>query len=240
MENIIFKCEYCDREFVTKNALSSHRGKCRKNPNFNEKKLGGIKSLEAKKEWSEKRKGICFEPFIECYCEFCNRTFNRKSAKTLHEKSCSNNPNRVKGHATILSEESKKKISESMKKAHKEGRAGTFPTRKNCEHSYPEKWLIGILEREFGFIENKNYITEFNFHKQFLDFAWPEKKICIEIDGEQHERFQERIEADKRKDENLKNEGWKELRIKWSFICNNTQESIKIIKDFLNKNGAMD
>ena len=51
-----------------------------------------------------------------------------------------------------------------MKKAHLEGRADSFPSRKNCEHSYPEKWLIGVLERELGLIENKDYETEYYFH----------------------------------------------------------------------------
>ena len=32
MENII-KCEFCGREFRTKNACNSHRGKCKQNPN---------------------------------------------------------------------------------------------------------------------------------------------------------------------------------------------------------------
>ena len=44
---------------------------------------------------------------------------------------------------------------------------------------------------------------------------------------------QDRIDADKRKDENLKKEGWKLLRINWSYVCNNTQDSIKQIVDFL-------
>ena len=173
------------------------------------------------------------EPFCKCNCCFCNRNFTRKSAKTLHEKSCKLNPNRIKGHTTILSSEARKKISDSMKKAHKEGRAGSFPSRKNCEHSYPEKWLINVLSQELGLIENKDYETEYYFHRQFLDFAWPDKKLCIEIDGEQHERFQDRKLSDLRKDKNLRDENWKLLRVRWSDICKDTQVWIQTIIDFL-------
>ena len=120
-----------------------------------------------------------------------------------------------------------------MKKAHLEGRAGSFPSRKNCEYSYPEKWLIGVLERELGLIENKDYETEYYFHKQFLDFAFPERKLCIEVDGEQHERFEDRKLMDTKKEENLKAEHWKLLRLKWSNVCNDTQFYVQQILDFL-------
>lgn len=207
-----WNCKVCGRSFRTRAELTAHHKD----------------SLFCKRE-----KGQFYEPFVECECEFCGRSFNRKSAKTLHEKSCRKNPNWVKGHTTILSEAQKKKISESMKKAHAEGRAGSFPSRKNCEHSYPEKWLIGVLNKEFGWVENRDYETEYPFMKQFLDFAWPEKKLCIEIDGAQHARFQERIEADHRKDANLKSEGWKLLRLDWTYVYENTQESIEQIRTFL-------
>ena len=229
MRNIVFMCEFCNREFDTKNACNSHRGKCKQNPNYKYKEV----PYEVRKHHSDVMKGKVSEPFVNCKCSFCNRNFTRKSAKTIHEKYCKQNENRVVYIQHLQSEETKRKISEGMRKAHNEKRAGTFPTRKNCEHSWPEKWLINVLKRELGFIECKDYQTEFYFYKQFLDFAWVEKKLCIEIDGEQHNRFQDRIDADKRKDENLKKEGWKLLRINWSYVCNNTQDSIKQIVDFL-------
>ena len=38
----------------------------------------------------------------------------------------------------------------------------------------------------FNQIENIDYETERPFYRFFLDFAWPEKRLCIEIDGELH------------------------------------------------------
>lgn len=32
-----------------------------------------------------------------------------------------------------------------------------------------------------------------------MDFCWIDKKVVIEMDGEQHQRFQEQIEKDKKK-----------------------------------------
>ena len=208
-----WKCTVCGNVFRTRALLQTHR----------------------KEQHSEIKMTSSFTDLISYDCPFCgrHRANVRRCAKSAHILHCSKNPDRVpkKGHK--LSDEQTKLISEKMKKAHLEGSAGTFPSRKNCEHSYPEKWLIGVLNRELGFIEDKDYKTEYFFHKQFLDFAWPERKLCIEIDGQQHERFVERKLNDAKKDENLKAENWKLLRLRWSDICNNTQEYIQQILSFL-------
>ena len=137
-----------------------------------------------------------------------------------------------------LSEETKKKISESMKRSQKEGKAYNIgQSRWNNEHSRPEKWLINVLKNEFNQFENIDYKTEMSFYRYALDFAWPEKRICIEIDGNQHLYDEKQIERDKEKDKLLKEEGWKELRIKWGYIVKNTQDAIKLIGDFINEKG---
>jgi len=69
-----------------------------------------------------------------------------------------------------------------MTKAHKEGRAHNIgESRWNNEPSYPERWFMKVIENEF---EDKNYTREYPFHRFSLDFAWIEKKKCIEIDGD--------------------------------------------------------
>lgn len=61
MENIIFKCEFCNREFQTKNACNSHKGKCKQNPNV--KKI--VVSDETKLKIRGALKGRLIEPFVE-------------------------------------------------------------------------------------------------------------------------------------------------------------------------------
>ena len=208
----IWICKICGQTFKTRRQLQAHY---KENPSH--------------------RRYIT-KPHYNLQCRFCG--LSKKTTRegmTLHEKHCMCNPNRVPGnwykkqHSTAV----KKLISEKMKIAHAEKRAGTFPSRKNREHSYPEKWLIKVLKNELNMSENIDYETEKYFCGQFLDFAWNNQKKCIEIDGQQHDRFQKRKDNDKRKDNNLKMHGWKLLRIKWKDVCNNTQFWINEIINFL-------
>lgn len=126
------------------------------------------------------------------------------------------------------------KISVSMKKAHAEGRAHNIGNcRWNNEPSYPEKWFMRVLKNEFSLEKDKDYIMELPFHRFSLDFAWPNKKICIEIDGEQHERFQEQKNRDIEKDKLLKEEGWIELRKSWKEIFNSPKSFIEEVRNII-------
>lgn len=137
-----------------------------------------------------------------------------------------------------LSKEHKQAISNSMKLAHKEGRAHNIgESRWNNEHSYPEKWLIKVLKNEFGLEENIDYKTEMPFYRYSLDFAWEVKKKCIEIDGSQH-NLPERKQSDENKDKLLNENGWTVLRLSWSYICKNSKEAIKIAKDFISDSNS--
>lgn len=128
----------------------------------------------------------------------------------------------------------REKISSSMKKAHAEGRAHNIgECRWNNEPSYPEQWFMKVLKNEFGLEKDKDYKMEFSFHRFSLDFAWPDKKFCIEIDGEQHERFQEQKNRDIEKDRLLEEDGWIELRKSWKDIYNNPKSFIEEVRGFL-------
>ena len=130
-----------------------------------------------------------------------------------------------------LSEVHRRKISTSMEKAHRENRAHNIgSSRWNNEPSYPERFFSTVIENEFT---DKNYTQEFPFGRFSLDFAWTEKKLCIEIDGEQHKRFKEYRERDERKDEALRDAGWKILRIEWKEMYKNPKEWILIAKNFV-------
>jgi very-short-patch-repair endonuclease len=125
----------------------------------------------------------------------------------------------------------RKKISDSMKLAHKENRAWNIgKSRWNNKPSYPEIFFSEIIQNEFC---DKEYVREFPIGIYSADFCWPHLKKVIEIDGSQHSRFEEYKERDKRKDMFLTSEGYKILRISWSDMCQNTLEKIKEAYNFI-------
>lgn len=71
----------------------------------------------------------------------------------------------------------------------------------------------------------------------FLDFAWINKKKCIEIDGQQHQTDEKRKESDIKKDDLLKQNGWKVLRLSWKWIIEqhfiHIKELYSIVYDFI-------
>lgn len=171
-------------------------------------------------------------------CPFCGKNWEtNKSGLGIHIKYCKSNPNRIDAPKPHITEESRRKLSESLKKAHAEGRASTWKHRNKCEHSYPENWFISVINNEFS---DKDYICELNVGKWFLDFAWPHKMRYIEIDGSQHERYLDRKASDLEKDNFCKSLGWSVLRLSWSYISNNKLEAIKIAKDFIDNGTIVD
>jgi len=89
-----------------------------------------------------------------------------------------------------------------------------------------------MIQNEFN---DQNVVEQFRIGPYALDFAWLDKKRCIEIDGKQHQTNPIQIASDLRKDEFLKKKGWIVLRVKWSQIFKETKETIQRMREFIEK-----
>lgn len=225
MENIIFKCEFCGKEYGSKNACNSHRGKCRLNPN--------AKRTEPSEKWRESMKKIDRSKLalkMEFECPFCNKKWiTAKSGFSLHKRYCNKNPNRKDYISHTWSDESRKKLSETRKKYIAEHGGVWWSSRSNCKRSYAEEWVLKILKNE---VKDQDFIEEYHLNRWFMDFAWPKKQIYIEVDGDQH-NWKDRKKKDEEKDNYYLSLGWKVLRLPWRYCYYNTQEAIKNIIDFV-------
>lgn len=116
--------------------------------------------------------------------------------------------------AYLHSEETKAKIRKkrlAFMKAHPEQTAWR---QKNM--SYPEEMFLKFLT-ERGYADKFLIQREFSVFPYFIDFAFVDLKIAIEIDGSQH-LLPERKKKDELKDALLHSQGWRVIRIAESVI----------------------
>lgn len=180
-----WKCPHCSFIGRTRRILSKHKHE--EHPNFC--KIGWAKGLTKETSESLRKVSTTFKQHL------------KDGTITLYWLG--------KHH----SEESKHKISEGQKLAHKEGRNSSWIGRRKL--SYAEQSWFNIFLNEFGeqnFINNF-YVKDCNY---WLDFAWPKKKIYFEVDGKSH-FTKEGIEHDKIRTEKLSKVGWTLIgRCNWS------------------------
>ncbi len=77
--------------------------------------------------------------------------------------------------------------------------------------SYPEKYFTDIFKKYNLIVSKYHRIGLYE-----LDFCILNKKIDIEIDGDQHYLDKKIVESDKRRNEYLDKLGWDIIRVKWS------------------------
>jgi len=142
---------------------------------------------------------IYIKKCIGCGIEYKTRKKNQK----YHNANC------ARQYVTRLPENREKNRQAQLKLV----KAGThigWKTR-TVKPSYPEQYFIDLFEKEniSGWIRDKKEGA------YFIDFAFSEKMIALEIDGKQHWLDLDRIDSDIKKDKLLKERGWKVFRIKW-------------------------
>jgi very-short-patch-repair endonuclease len=136
------------------------------------------------------------KPFIVRVCKNCGNSFNALARTKICSDVCRS---KIKSDSAKLAYQTKIKN-------------GNFVGWKarTKEPSYPEQYFIDLFKNE----KIEGYVRELNVGKWFIDFAFSDKMLAVEIDGKQHER-QDRKEKDFEKDRFLVENGWRVIRIKW-------------------------
>lgn len=133
-------------------------------------------------------------------------------------------------------EESKAKIRAirlAYMKAHPEKTAWR---KKNL--SYPEQQFIKFLQ-EYGYDKKYHIERELSIFPFFIDFAFTDQKIAIEIDGSQH-LLPERKAKDDEKDALLIEQGWKVIRFTENLVKTDWNTIHEILSNYLNDKNVSD
>jgi len=129
----------------------------------------------------------------------------RKSGFTQSEETKNRISQSLKGSKP--SDETRKKLKDAAIKRVKEGRHSGWKSRKGKKPSYAEQYFIDYFDSI-----NLIYEREMPFGKYFIDFAFVNEKVALEVDGKQHK---DREESDRAKDDLIQSLGWRVIRIKW-------------------------
>ena len=108
--------------------------------------------------------------------------------------------------------------------------SSAWGNRANLKHSFLENWFINNIIKEYDLDKKYNIISEYCVLGYFLDFAFIDLKIDVELDGKCHFINGKRVLHDIKRDKVLKNNGWKIFRISYLDIKNEK----KIKSDFFN------
>jgi very-short-patch-repair endonuclease len=222
-----YSCTICNKEFKTKQSLGGHVSSHNRGESYLKSRQTKASKLKRETKNDPKTCTYCESEFengwkLGAHIIHCD---SNPTSKTIGDKISKSNTGRS------LSKTHKQNVSESMKLAHKEGRAWNIgQSRWNNEPSYPEKFFMKVIENEFT---DKDYIQEFPIGKYSIDFAWTHLNKAIEIDGSQHDRFKEYKDRDILKDKLLIEKGWLVLRIKWKDMYDDPKKFIRIAKEFI-------
>lgn len=215
-------CEFCGKECKNKNSLAQHEIRCKDNPNHI-----NIKSPNKSEKWLEamhNRRGHGSNQYIKAKeLGLPKPEISEETKKRLSEKfSGDKNP--------AKREDVRNRISEKQKENYK-GKS-IFNINRSQE-PFSEKYFREWLEKE-----NIDYKKNYHVDRFYLDFAFPDKKIYFEVNGEQHYRkmydgrdYQER---DKERENILLSSGWKCVTsIRWSFYMSISTSEKEIFLDKL-------
>lgn len=176
-------------------------------------------------------------------CNYCNKHFESGQKLGGHKPNCKSDPNyeikneikrnklKVINTGKQLSKETKDKISKSRTEYLKNNPDKVpYLLNHSSKISYPELTMIKYLT-EYNI---KGWIHQMQFSIYQIDFAFPEYKLCVEIDGSTHD-LKHVKKIDKRRDKFLNDEGWNVLRITAKEVKNNIYVCINLILDTLSE-----
>ena len=129
-------------------------------------------------------------------------------------------------------EETKKKMREKRLAWMKANQDKTAWRLKNM--SYPEKCFQKILE-DNGLDKKYLIYREYSVFPYFIDFAFINEKVAVEIDGSQHLE-ENRKKRDNEKDALLLSKGWKILRIAANEVTHDGTKALEAVLEMLGKN----
>lgn len=156
---------------------------------------------------------------------------------TFRRTCCSMECRKALRSKQITTEETKEKIRRSRSEFFKRKTGNTpWERRAKGEMSYLEIWFHEkCIEKELYC--KYDIVNEYCEHPYFIDFAFINEKVAVELDGKHHFIHEDRIIHDNKRDKYLIDKGWKIFRIKYDELNDKSIDSLLLfIPDNKDKN----
>jgi len=165
-------------------------------------------------------------------CPVCNnncKKYQNNFRLTCGNKDCLTSLSKRRKHTDLVKDKLRQKRIEYLQK--KTGKSA-WERRSRKEMSYLENWFQEEVILKNSLHEKHQIITENHAGGYFIDFAFLDKMVAVEIDGRCHfDKNMKRHERDYKKDDVLKSLGWNVVRMNFYDIRHNHAE---LVENFLN------
>lgn len=207
-------CSKCNLSFGSKNGLSQHERKC-------DLTVGVVDSIRKSYIKGDSINDLHNRHGVSrnLICKIIHGTQRNNVESALTKK------RGPKKHT----EEAKQKMRESRLKWMKENPDKTAWRLSNM--SYPEKVFLNRI-KEIGLDKKYLIIREKSIYPYYVDFAFENEKVAVEIDGSQHQ-LEERKNNDLKKDELLNSLGWRIIRFTAREVNLNVNNCMDVLNQFI-------
>lgn len=218
----MYICKYCGKEFNSLTQLGGHTTFCKLNPKFEHNK----NQLKLTQENNNINKHL--------HCKYCGKELYNEGCLAYHESRCNSNPNAIISKTKqdkILNKLIRESLGVKRLPISKQAHINMSIGAKNRCIKYP--YTCGWKGQISKPCENlKQYLRDkgINFVEEYiplkdryfsLDIAWPDEKIAIEVNGNQHYNKDGSLKKYYQERHNLLEEnGWKIFEIHYSKCYN--------------------
>ena len=210
-------CPICHKEFKSLLALSIHYNSIHKNEeNFkiywNYTRLGLSKPVCP---YCGKDVVVNTRILHTCGSSECKHKYNVEYQKKIHEE-----------RPELKEKARERRIKYLNNKLNFENTA--WGKKANNKLSFLEQWFVDNIIIPYKLYETFDIVNEYTVERYFLDFAFVNIKLDVELDGRCHfNNGNKRIEHDIERDKKLKSKNWNIYRISHIDVETNEKETVK-------------
>lgn len=177
---------------------------------------------------------IVHNSFIKPLCHICGESAEYTGRGLKFRVTCGRE-NCIKEHLSKRKQsvETREKIREKrFEYLKKKLGESAWERRHKGKMSYLEQWFFDNVITRYDLLSKFDIVNEYPEYPYFIDFAFLNIKIAVELDGKQHFRNVKNINRDEIKQKLLINKGWRVFRIKFDELTEDKiKEFMEILKD---------